>query len=249
SYTQILFRHSLIHSPEPEDLPRPSTNPLSNLSHIRFGRTSDPAPSPRRKLSYLCLNFLLQLVRKPLSPPSDTSAVRTAGASSPTKGENIPALTTEDPPPISVPLARSASPYLLLRAALPLKSYIADQPLRGRMPQPESQRQELLFVLRELRTLETVDKAISHSPNSEVDEDDNEDDGDDGDGDGDGDGEEGKGSKKHLLVLYPLVVQALGVAGRVPGGADAEVLGELRAFLEEVGRGFGGKSGAASKSL
>nr|GFD61168.1 hypothetical protein [Tanacetum cinerariifolium] len=54
-----------------------------------------------------------------------------------------------------VKLAQAAAPYLILRAALPLKTYIADHPLRGRMPAPDSQRKELLQVLAQLEQLES----------------------------------------------------------------------------------------------
>ncbi|KAL9090687.1 MAG: hypothetical protein Q9165_005175 [Trypethelium subeluteriae] len=202
SYTSALFHNSIIHAPEPEEIP-PTSLPLQTIYHIRFGRTSDPSPSPRRKLSYLCLNFLLDLVRAASStaPPASTN-----GASPSAQKHST--------------LAQAAAPHLLARAALPLKSYIADQPLRGRMPQPESQRQELLFVLRAMRALESDPDAV---PDTSV-----------------GGGGAGiKATKRHLLVLYPLVVKALGVAGRVPGGADEEVLAELGALLEEVGGGFG----------
>lgn len=43
-----------------------------------------------------------------------------------------------------------AFPYLVLRCANPLKTYIADQPLRGRMPAPTSQRLEILYLNRKI---------------------------------------------------------------------------------------------------
>ena len=45
--------------------------------------------------------------------------------------------------------------------------------------------------------------------------------------------------KRHLHHLYPLVVQAVRVAGRRVGG-DEGVLAALREVLEEVGREFDG---------
>ena len=44
-------------------------------------------------------------------------------------------------------LQSAVIPLLVLRCALPLKMYIADQPLRGNMPTPMSQRLELLHIL------------------------------------------------------------------------------------------------------
>ena len=209
SYTSVLFTNSIIHTPEPEELTSISS-PLNLVYHIRFGRTSDPSPSPRRKMSYLCLDFLLDLVRTEARVSTPTAA---DGTKETAKSENNP-----------TKLAQAAAPHLLYRAALPLKAYIADQPLRGRMPQPESQRQELLFVLRAVRNLESEPDAIP-APESK-----------DGSAVRRGGGDV-KATKTHLLVLYPLVVKALGVAGRVPGGVDDEVLEELGAFLDEVGAG------------
>ncbi|EOD52334.1 putative endosomal peripheral membrane protein [Neofusicoccum parvum UCRNP2] len=136
TYTSTLFHTSLIHPPSVDEIPPDfaSAPPLASLYRLRHGRTRDPAPTPRSKMSYLCLRELLDLVRR-----------RAPGAAS---------------DPQRVALARAAAPFLILRAALPLKSYIADQPLRGRMPQPASLRDELLFVLRELRALDCEPQAI-----------------------------------------------------------------------------------------
>ncbi|KAG9969445.1 hypothetical protein KCU78_g24011, partial [Aureobasidium melanogenum] len=79
---------------------------------------------------------------------------------------------------------------LVLRFALPLKAYIVDQPLRGSLPQPLSQVEELLFCLTEVEKLQglpdTMDKV-----------------------DGAGKTE----YQAHLQLLFPLVVKAVGVAG------------------------------------
>lgn len=187
AYTSTLFHTSLIHPPSIDELPPDfaSSPPLSSLYRLRHGRTRDPPPSPRSNMSYLCLRELLALVRR-----TDSSEPRIA-------------------------LARAAAPFLILRAALPLKAYIADQPLRGRMPQPQSQREELLWLLKELRELECEPDAIPESSAG-------------------GGGEDGE--MRHLQRLYPLVVRAVGVAGVV---GDGEVVGELEALLGVVGEGFG----------
>jgi hypothetical protein len=221
TYAFNFFNNSIIHEPEPEE--RPSEQAiLDNLHTIRFGRTSDPMPSPRRKMSYLVLNFLLDQVRTP-----DSSTAPPLQQAAPVNPNPTPT-----PNPLTL-LAQAAAPTLLLRAALPIKTYIADQPLRGRMPQPESQRQELLFVLRALRTLDTIPDAMGAAAAAAAD----------------GDAVQRSApapapagirpTKRHLLILYPLVVKALGVAGGVPGGADAEVVRELRAWLHEVGVAMG----------
>ncbi|KAL1622570.1 Endocytosis and vacuole integrity protein [Neofusicoccum ribis] len=191
-YTSTLFHTSLIHPPSVDEIPPDfaSAPPLASLYRLRHGRTRDPAPTPRSKMSYLCLRELLDLVRR-----------RAPGAAS---------------DPQRVALARAAAPFLILRAALPLKSYIADQPLRGRMPQPASLRDELLFVLRELRALDCEPQAI---PGTGV--------------------EEAEG-QRHLQRLYPLFVRAVGVSvGK--GCGDRDVVGVLEGVLGGVGEGLFGE--------
>ncbi|KAG9835654.1 hypothetical protein KCU77_g11795, partial [Aureobasidium melanogenum] len=89
-----------------------------------------------------------------------------------------------------VKLSQAATSCLVLRFALPLKAYIVDQPLRGSLPQPLSQVEELLFCLTEIEKLQglsdTMDKV-----------------------DGAGKTE----YQAHLQLLFPLVVKAVGVAG------------------------------------
>ncbi|KAF2842373.1 endosomal peripheral membrane protein-like protein [Patellaria atrata CBS 101060] len=180
AYTSALFTNSLIHRAMPGEIPPPGASPLRDLYAVRLSRTSDPAPTSRTRMAYLCLSELLSLV------------------------------AAHDSSPACVRLAQAAAPYFILRAALPIKAYIADQPLRGRMPQPESQREELLFVLRRLGELEVEPLAIP-----EVE------------------GVRGAG-RKHLHRLFPLLGKAVTVARR-----DEEVLGELVKLVEVVGEGFG----------
>ncbi|KAH7080314.1 hypothetical protein BKA63DRAFT_531267 [Paraphoma chrysanthemicola] len=107
-------------------------------------------------------------------------------------------------------LVHAAAPYLILRAALPLKTYIADHPLRGRMPAPESERSELLYVLKELGKLQSEPQAIPDAP-----------------------GVKSK-HRKHLHRLYPLLAKASRVARR-----DVEVLEHIARLMEMVGEEFG----------
>jgi hypothetical protein len=187
SYALTLFTASLIHTPHRHDLPESlSTSPLQSLYKIRMGRTIDPPPSARSGISYAALSTLFSLV-------SSTG-------------------TNQD----NHLLAKAACPYLILRSALPIKSYNADQPLRGLMPQPLSQRKELLFVLGQLVELTSVDLAI---PNVERTE-----------------GGGWREGKRHLWLLLPLVEKALGVAGRDGNGS---VLWGLRGVLEAVVGGNG----------
>lgn len=85
-----------------------------------------------------------------------------------------------------------------------------DQPLRGRMPQPLSQRRELLYILRRLISLECEPRAIPDAPGAVSD------------------------TRKHLHHLFPLVSKAVRVAWR-----DQEVLNELGRVMDIVGEEMG----------
>ncbi|KAF1930817.1 uncharacterized protein M421DRAFT_99412 [Didymella exigua CBS 183.55] len=108
-----------------------------------------------------------------------------------------------------VKLAQAAAPYLILRAALPLKMYIADHPLRGHMPAPDSQRKELLQVLIQLEQLESEPQAIPDAP-----------------------GIKSK-HRKHLHRLHPLIVKATKAARQ-----DSEVFDHLLKLMDMVGEEF-----------
>ncbi|KKY17592.1 putative endosomal peripheral membrane protein [Diplodia seriata] len=142
AYTSTLFHNSLIHPPSVEELPPDfaTSPPLASLYTLRHGRTRDPPATPRARMSYFCLRELLSLVRRTSSSSEKEEEVSRHGQ--------------------RIALARAAAPFLILRAALPIKAYIADRPLRGRMPQPHSQREELLFALGELTALECEPDAI-----------------------------------------------------------------------------------------
>lgn len=180
TYTQSLFHTSLIHAPSPTELPQPGQELLSTLYIHRKGRTTEPVPYPRQKMAYLCFDTLISLVSL-----HDSSSSR-------------------------IKLAQAAVPYLILRAGLILRAYIADQPLRGRMPQPLSQRRELLYVLKQLVELNCEPDAIPDSA-----------------------GVESEG-RKHLFWLFPLLVKVVGVAR-----GDAEVGMWVGRCLEGVGGEFG----------
>jgi len=107
-----------------------SPHPLSLVPKVRSGRTYNPSFSPRLRMCYFCLDELVSIV------------------SHTTKNEDSTEASAH-----SHTLARTAFPYLVLRLAIPMQRYIADQPLRGRMPTPQSQRLELLYVLRKAREM------------------------------------------------------------------------------------------------
>ena len=179
-YAESIFTNSIIHEPHPDDLARPDQELLEGLKSTHIGRVQDLSPSPRSKLSYMLLDELFSLV------------------------------AVHDSSPNRVRLAQAAAPYLILRVGLTLKAYIMDHPLRGRMPQPWSQKKELLYVLHNLIDLESEPKAIPAAS-----------------------GITSK-NRKHLHRLYSLVMKALKAAWR-----DEEMTTALRQVLDAVGDDFG----------
>ncbi|KAL8664596.1 MAG: hypothetical protein Q9168_007865, partial [Polycauliona sp. 1 TL-2023] len=129
-YIASLFTHSLIHTPHPDDLARPDQDLLDGLRSHHVGRVQSLPPKRRSKLSYTLIDHLFAL-----SASHDGSLHR-------------------------IRLAQIAAPYLILRVGLVLKAYICDQPLRGLMPQPLSQKREMAYVLRKMVELESEPKAI-----------------------------------------------------------------------------------------
>ncbi|TPX14539.1 uncharacterized protein E0L32_005231 [Thyridium curvatum] len=210
----------------------PDTDParrgqLAGLLHepLRVGRTAEPPPARREAMAYECLQELFALV----AARDDDAA-----ASTPTIVVQPP--TPRFPPPqMTLPpghgrghghgnkshgdgsamhaaLARTAAPYLIVRCALSLRAYAADQPLRGHMPQPLSQRREMGAVLRALVDLRSEPGAIPDSAGVECE------------------------GRKHLLRLYPLLVRCAGVAG---AAGDDKVLGLVGDALGVVGGELG----------
>ncbi|KAF2691335.1 hypothetical protein K458DRAFT_356041 [Lentithecium fluviatile CBS 122367] len=180
TYTRNLFETSITHEPSPGEIPDLEDSPLEDLYKVRLGRTDEPTATFRPTMAYVSLSELFSLV-------------------------SVHGSSTE-----RVKLAQAAAPYLILRAALPLRMYIADHPLRGCMPQPASQRRELLFVLQELGKLESEPAAIPDAPGVR------------------------SRHKKHLHRLHPL----LGKATRVARG-DGEVFEALVGLTDMVGLEFG----------
>ncbi|RKF56389.1 Protein MON2-like protein [Erysiphe neolycopersici] len=129
-YAESLFHMSLIHEHISSNFLNPSHEFLSRISYPRKGKTVDPTPSARSKMSYVCFDEIISLVSK-----HDSSEAR-------------------------IKLAQAAAPYLILRACLTIQAYIVDQPLRGMTPQPLTQRKELLYILRALVNLRCEPEAI-----------------------------------------------------------------------------------------
>ncbi|KFZ09242.1 hypothetical protein V502_08860 [Pseudogymnoascus sp. VKM F-4520 (FW-2644)] len=180
SFAESLFHTSFIHAASPSELPQINQELLATLYAPRKGRTIDPPPSPRTKMSYVCLDQLVSL------------------------------LSFTDSSPARIKLAQAAAPFFILRAGVTIRAYIADQPLRGCMPQPLSQRKEMLWILKALVGLRCEPDAIPDAPGVESD------------------------NKKHLHRLYPLLAQAVRAAGR-----DQEALEWIGKALDQVGVEFG----------
>ena len=109
-------------------------------------------------------------------------------------------------------LAQVAAPLLVLRLAIPIRAYIADQPLRGRAPQPLSELEELLFCFENIEKLEVLAGALPDRWQQVGG---------------------GGGKKVHLAYLYPLLAKAVKTAGDRWSGAE-EVLGPLQETLERL---------------
>ncbi|PYI12449.1 endosomal peripheral membrane protein [Aspergillus sclerotiicarbonarius CBS 121057] len=211
-FSCALLHSSFIYLPQRFDLPTKSLQdePLSGIYEIPPGRTFEPPPTSRTKMAYVVIDTLFEL------------------ASAPT--QNADNHTSQ--PAARVTLAQSISPYLILRCAVSLKGYIADQPLRGLMPQPTPARKSLLHLLHGMVALHSEPSAIPPLPTTKT---------------ASGTPNESASApasnpdqdhKKHLAWIYPLVVRAVPVAGKEQD--DGEVLHALGKVLQEVGTGGGG---------
>ncbi|KAI1387171.1 uncharacterized protein F4822DRAFT_443972 [Hypoxylon trugodes] len=217
-FAENLFRMSIIHTPAPAEssLIYGSNGSdiagLSNLYKSRKGRTIDPPPAKREKMSYVCLDELFALVASHNEASTPQITVQPPTPAFPPRASAAANMPFEAPHALHVRLAKTTASYLILRAALTIRAYIADQPLRGHMPQPLSQRRELTRILERLVELRSEPDAIPDTPNVESE------------------------SRKHLLRLYPLLVSALKVSGT---SGDEGTLSLLTKALEVVGTELG----------
>ena len=180
TFSASLFGNSIIHEAHPDDLPDQQREILGGLRSVHMGRTQDLPPTRRAKMSYVLVDKLFDLVAR-----HDGSLER-------------------------VKLAQAVAPWLILRVGIVLKAYVLDHPLRGRMPQPLSQRREMLYMLRKLVELESEPRAIPDAPGVVSEH------------------------KKHLYRIYSLVTKALGVSRR-----DEEMQEALTQIIEAVSQDFG----------
>lgn len=217
---------------------------LAALYRPRNGRTIDSKPTKRNEMSYVCLDELFDIVSAhdpsasgpeiTLQPPTPRFPPPSGSASGPPDPLKSPVPDTtkagtskkhkrrtegvdEPAHDLYVRLARTAAPYLILRCALTLRSYVADQPLRGRMPQPLSQRRELERILRCLIELQSDSQAIPGFPRIQSER------------------------ARHLYKLYPMLVKAAMVN---PG--DNGITRLVTTALDVVGQelGLGADMGA-----
>ncbi|KAK5651395.1 hypothetical protein OQA88_12552 [Cercophora sp. LCS_1] len=220
AYAEGLFRTSIIHTPAPAEASiiygGSDAGGLSSFYKPRTGRTVDLPPTKRSATSEVCLDELFALVEVHdgiAETPSIQVQPPTPGLPlTMTLGDGTESKTAESMHELHVRLARTVAPYLILRCALTLRAYVADQPLRGRMPQPLSQRKELTRILRCLVDLRSEPDAIPDAPNVDSE------------------------TRKHLLRLYPLLVSGVQVAGTA---GDDKVLSLIREALDVVGGELG----------
>lgn len=188
AYAESLFKTSIIHAPSRSDeaiISGTQARGLSALYAPRDGQTVAVPASKRTQIAYVALSELFSLVSSDeIEKDQSTSELRTC-------------------------IACTVAPFLILRCGLTLRAYVADQPLRGKMPQPLSQRKELLWVLKRLVALSSDSDAIPALSGVESD------------------------NRKHLLRLYPLFVKALSVS------RDEKIEALLREALEVVGGELG----------
>ncbi|KAH7028142.1 uncharacterized protein B0I36DRAFT_386015 [Microdochium trichocladiopsis] len=188
-FAENLFQTSIVHPPSPGERDMIyggiGASSLASLYQPRPGLTIDAEPSRRSKMGYACLDQLFTLISSGDESETSESYVR---------------------------LARATAPYTILRSGLVLRAFIADHPLRGRMPQPLSQRKELYHVLEKLVGLRSEPAAIPDIANV-----DNE-------------------KRKHLFRLYPLLSKAQAVAAR---GGDMTAVGLLAKAADVIGDELG----------
>ncbi|KAJ4858609.1 dimerization and cyclophilin-binding domain of mon2 domain-containing protein [Trichoderma breve] len=195
AYTRSLFKTSIIHEPPSTDkvIIQDGGAGLPKLYQPRAGLTTSVPPTQRTKMAYVVFEELFLLIS------TDEPAAHKPSA----------AKAMEDHSASRTRIACTAAPFLILRCALTLRAYVSDQPLRGKMPQPLSQRKELLWTLQKLVGLQSQSEAIPPLEKAQSD------------------------VRKHLLRLYPLIVKALRVQG------DEKVLSLLREALDVIGGEFG----------
>lgn len=143
-YAISLFKASLLAKPWFSDIPSDLTNgPLKGLMEVRPGSVHRPVFAVRRRICYTALDTLFELVQREPSPTEIGN-----------EHEDV------DWTMGSHKLARAACPYLVLRVVHPLKTFLADQRLRGLTPPLIPQQVELQVVLTKYVDLRSDDDAF-----------------------------------------------------------------------------------------
>lgn len=169
-------------------------------------------PTPRFPAGGASAPANLDPLKSPVPDTTGQASKKTANGSNDSNGTT----GSDSRHSLYISLARTAVPYLILRCALTLRAFVADQPLRGRMPQPLSQRRELERVLRCLIDLHSEPAALPTGPTGREDL--------------------TQATARHLYGLYPLLVRAAMV--NVNGG-DEKIVGLVARALEVVGGELG----------
>lgn len=212
TYAASLFRNSVMHDFTPaerEFSEEGNEFGLPSLYTPRPGRTASASPTRRRAMAYVAFEELFALVSARDDDEKSPASEEVRFGASPKCRKTKEGPVSDDAHALRNRIASTAAPFFILRCAFTIRAYVADQPLRGHMPQPLSQRKELIWTLTKLIELESRGEAIPSL-------------------------EKAKGErKKHLLQLYPLLVRALGV------GRDDVILKLLGEALEVVGGELG----------
>ncbi|EPS40721.1 hypothetical protein H072_5374 [Dactylellina haptotyla CBS 200.50] len=177
-YVESIFNASLLYKISDGELGI-SFKPGNRKAEQLFGCTSDLELERRSKVSYKCLDELFEL----------------CGEKEDSSGE-------------WESLAKVAIPWMLVRVSVVLRRFAADQPLRGRTPQPRCQRKEIIYIMDKFTRLQCAnfDSGAAELVTSV------------------------ESTKRHLLVMFPFISQAVRVAT-----ADSEVLVLLTNALNEIG--------------
>lgn len=162
-YAIILFKASLLAKPWFLDLPNDlEAEPLKHLLKVRPGSLHPPVFAVRRRTCYAALDALFELVQRPEHGSSHIGTDK---------------------------LAHAACPYLLLRVVHPLKTFLADQRLRGLTPPPLPQQVELQTILAKFVELRSNDGAFRDLAEG-----------------GGADDQQGDG-QEHLRILYSFILR------------------------------------------
>ena len=236
-YILSLFNASLIAKPWFFDFPFTSptdvsTSLLKDLMKLRNGSVHPAQFVKRMKVTYAALDALFDL-----ATPTPTSKATTNSATNSTSGNNQTSNTTQDAPlstkaTFTQLITKEAAPYLLLRIAHPMKTFLADQPLSGLTPLPMPMQRGLAYILQKCLDTRCYDAAFLEAVGKTT-----------------SDAESGMGDgRTHLRLLFPLLLKvqkAWRSSMRIPGGkgwqddvVGREIEGAMERWVEAMGEGW-----------